>query len=231
MAKVTSKWSESVIIDREGRRIVKKYNTFEKYDLSSITGAFIQTVIEKRLQLSWEILQKRVEEESERLFIVVANQIGDKGTLYDPYSGTDYSIRVWTRLGRSYVKRKGHERFWFYKGNLRRWLLDKNNKPSTVFGKPVIGYARNPSARGWQKATISVNPYPNVKYPDFSNGMVRNALFGRRKVQHSFESNEELRPIISPTIKMLINNRLIPVMQKTIKGVVENGGETTYISK
>lgn len=222
MAKVTSKWSSSVTIEREGKRLVKEYNTFEKYDFSTISGAFIQTVVEKRMQLGWEKLQERIEREAEKLFIIIANLIGEKGTLYDPYSGTDYSSRIWTRLGRSYVKRKGHERFWFYKGNLRRWLLDKSNKPSNIFGKPEIKYIRNTKAKGWQKATFSVTPYPNVKNPDFSNDLVRNTLFGRRKVQNSFESNEELRPIVSPTVKMLINNRLIPIMQKTIKEAVEN---------
>lgn len=229
MAKATSKWSETLVFERMGKRLSSK-GKLESNDLPEIYASFFQLVVERRVNRGYELLEKRIERESDRLFIILANAIGVKGMLYNPYAEYDPQGGIWPRLGRKYAKKKKSERFWYYKGHLRNWLLDNNNKPSLVFGRPNLTYARNPNARGRQWATISVTPYPNVKNPNLpTNGIenetdsIRNRLFGRRPVGGGFESNEEMRPIVAPVIRYLINNRITDVMKKTIKEAVENG--------
>ena len=222
MAKGTnSRYNSAQLITRYRKRAFESKEGgvgYELTDIPEILIGFMQKIINRRYDRVEALIHKRLQREADRLFLLVANAIGVGGALYNPYENP-----VWPRLSRPYAKRKGHERMWYYKGILREWLLNDNNKPSAVFGEPRIDIVRNEDARGWQTAVIQVNPYPEVRDPRISNELIRYRLFGRRKAYGTYISNEELRPILSPTIKYILKNRLLGVVKSTIKEGMENG--------
>lgn len=220
MVKETSKWNkQGSLFESQGYRKNKKYGNWELEDLPTVIDRFLYKVTNKRLMTAMDAVKEAVYKESDKLFTMIANVSINR--MYDYWEDSPFTNRVWERLSRAYVLKKGHERFWFYKGNLDQWL--RRTPPSEVFGRPIVEIYRNPKARGFQDMKINITPFPNAKRPHIEDTAIRNRLFGRHKWNGEYISNEEARPIIAPAMRALVKNRLRQRVMKVLKEAVENG--------
>ena len=182
-------------------------------DLPDIFYGFIEKVTNKRIDNAQDDIEAIMQNESDKLFTLIANRSID--VLSDPFPF--YDEVVWHRLSQKWIKKKGHDRFWFYTGALQDWFY--NTLPSGVFGKPELKIAKNKKAKGYQYATFSYRPYPNLRSPEISSSSIKRKLFGKNR---KGVANEEVRPIIKPAVRALISGRLkslmLDLVRRAIKG-------------
>ena len=211
----------------EGNR-VKKYE-----ELPEIVDAFIYKITNRRYDLASSKLIDDVMTESERLFkLVVCNSMNVADISPEL---REYTSRPWRDLPltKKWTDSKGHSNFWYGKGlaekggHLKDYLVGK--APSQLFGMPEIVPARNEKARGFQRMTISINPYP-LRWKDLRERMDSNQydkLFGTRKsADGGYTTNEEERPLISPAIQYMIEKRIMKAAQNSLAKSMNTGKET-----
>lgn len=219
MVKETN-WSKEGLFESQGfRRNKKQGGMWELEDLPTVIDRFIVKFTNKRLKLAEEAIRNAVREESDKLFLFISNVSVNR--LYDYWDGSPFTNKIWDRLGAAYIKKKGHQKFWFYKGKLDNWL--HGTLPSEVFGTPRLEVHSNSKARGFQKIQFILSPWPNSRRPKISDEAIRNRLFGRHKWGGIYMSNEEARPIISPAMRALIRNRVEQRIRFVAKEALENG--------
>lgn len=219
MVKETN-WSKEGLFESQGfRRNKKQGGMWELEDLPTVINRFIFKITNKRLQIAEEKLKEILQKETDRLFLIISNVSVNR--LYDYWDGSPFTNKIWERLGSSYIKKKGHQKFWFYKGKLNNWLRD--TLPSEVFGMPRVEIHRNLRAKGFQNMQFTINPWPNSRRPKITDEAIRNRLFGRHKWNGIYMSNEEGRPIISPAMRALLKNRITERVTSTLKETLENG--------
>lgn len=172
-------------------------------------------------------LQEAVKQESEKYFKYLREKV--IGVKANPFKF--YSSKPWPDLKPDYVryKKKKHRNsgFWSNKKVLDKWLNQAS--PAGVFGDPYIDIrSYNPSARGLQWMNIKIEPFPRTQINLPVN--IYNRLFGRRKVKSgegavlkTYVSNDEMRPIISPAMRQLVNYTIKRRVRKVIKEVLTNG--------
>ena len=194
---------------------------WELEDLPTIINRFIVKLTNKRLLLAEKAIKEATQKEADKLFLFISNVSVNR--LYDYWEreNSPFTNKVWERLGNAYVKKKGHRNFWFYKGELNKWL--RSTLPSVVFGIPRVEVHKNPKARGLQGMQFIINPWPNSRNPKIEREDIRNRLFGRHKWGGIYMSNEEARPIISPAMRALIKNRIEQRIRFVAKEALENG--------
>lgn len=209
----------------EGNR-VRKYE-----ELPEIVDAFLSKITNRRYDLASSNLIDDVMKESEELFnLVVCNSMN----VVDISSELrEYTSRPWRALTQKWIKSKGHSNFWYGKGlakkggHLKDYLAGK--APSQLFGMPEISVARNLRARGFQRATIQINPYP-LRGEDLRSRMdpsQYDKLFGTRKsADGGYTTNEEERPLISPAIQYMIEKRIMKAAQNSLAESMNTGKET-----
>lgn len=177
----------------------------------------VEKLTVKRFAKLKPALSKAIGEETEKYF----TQVADKaiGVTHNPYK--QYSRGYWEPLSKAYVRRKGHNKFWLHKGVLESYL--RSASPAAVYGHPYVDIRDfNPTAHGYQNMTILVKPFPykNPRFPVH----IYNRLFGKRRVSSLaakvMQSNEDMRPIMSPQMQILIRNNVKRRMNKVIKEVL-----------
>lgn len=191
----------------------KKRNSIA--DLPELFMATIYKVTNKRWQRALQILEKVLPKESERLFSLIAYD--SIGVEEDPYKGTPYSTRVWQRLSEAWIEKKDSDLFWYSTGKLQKWFL--NTKTSSVMGNPKFGIKmNNPKAKGFQLGTIVFQPFPYLHNPRIDDIDIRNRLF---MTNWGGDVNEEVRPIIAPAARALIDEILEDKIKVILKDVME----------
>lgn len=194
-------------------------------DFSNYVIDNLEKITVKRFSALKPQLTKEVNKVTEQYFVDVADKA--IGVLSNPFKR--YSTKSWKPLTPEYVRRKGHSEFWWRTGELNRWL--RSETPSTYFGKPYIDIRNfNPTARGLQNMDIIVRPFPYKNPENRFPKLIYNRLFAKRKVSSlvsglldSKVSNDDMRPIMAPTMQILINNKLKQKITRTIKEVINNG--------
>lgn len=206
----------------------------KKYELSELGNVIVNSVEKitlKRFSRLKPRLQEVVRKESERYFKYLDEKV--VGVPANPFHF--YNKQPWPALSEKYVKykKKKHRSSGFWsntktrKESLHTWL--QSASPTEVFGQPYIDIRNfNPTATGLQWANIRVEPFPrtNINVPV----EIYNRLFGRRKVLSgaaavlgTYVSNNDMRPIISPAMRQLINYSIKRKVTRTIKEVLQNG--------
>lgn len=204
----------------------------KKYELSELGNVIVNSVEKitlKRFSRLKPRLQEVVRKESERYFKYLDEKV--VGVHANPFHF--YNKQPWPALSEKYVKykKKKHRSSGFWsnkkKKGLHNWL--QSASPTEVFGQPYIDIRNfNPTATGLQWANIRVEPFPrtNINVPV----EIYNRLFGRRKVLSgaaavlgTYVSNNDMRPIISPAMRQLINYSIKRKVTRTIKEVLQNG--------
>lgn len=205
-------------------KLTKKYELFE---LGNVIVNSVEKITLKRFSRLKPRLQEVVRKESERYFKYLDEKV--VGVHANPFHF--YNKQPWPALSEKYVKykKKKHRSsgFWSNKKVLHNWL--QSASPTEVFGQPYIDIRNfNPTATGLQWANIRVEPFPrtNINVPV----EIYNRLFGRRKVLSgaaavlgTYVSNNDMRPIISPAMRQLINYSIKRKVTRTIKEVLQNG--------
>lgn len=203
-------------------------------DLPNIFEEFVYKVTNKRLEEAESKLLSAVMKESEKLFkLVVLNNMNTAG----PDSKLNpYLPKTWSPLTKKWTYSKGHSNFWYgsdyvYKNHtlvqnvdhLRDYIAARN--PSTLFGMPDIRFQRNKRARGYQKASFYINPYP-LHGSDLRENWDESQyvkFFGERMTKKGYSSNERERPLLSPAIQYMIDKRIrdkaMSVIEKAMIGV------------
>lgn len=227
------KWSkEGKIFETQGFRVKKDRQSGERFwdleDLPSIIERFVEKTTYKRWQQAYEDIREYVRKVSNLLFLMINRDA--IGSLYNPYgyevsetTGEYYSkVQVWQALSRSYALKKGpnKDKFWLYRGNLRDWLA--STLPSQVFGTPEVYADFNKQARGYQDMHITIRPFPKAGHPNVPRGddiNIYNELFGRHAWGGGYYSNEDVRPIMAPAMRKLVDTRLKNGVKRILKEV------------
>lgn len=232
MVKETNKWTkEGTISDPQGFKI-KKGKGGERFwdleDLPTIIENYIQRTTIKRYRMAYERIRDFVRKTSDLLFLMIDREA--IGKMYNPYygkteSGIDYSKeKVWQALSKDYNSRKSdvtRDRFWIYEGHLRDWL--RSTLPSQIFGTPeVVINPQNNKARGMQDMYVTVRPFPRAGRPNInSDDQIYKELFGRHEWNGTFASNEDMRPIMAPAMRKLVDTRIKNGIKRIFKEVWE----------
>jgi hypothetical protein len=206
-----------------GGRILEKVN-FD--DLSRWAYERVNVITLKRFEQLEPDLKKVVTKEAQKLFKIMTGALpGTQAIDVDQNPFWHYG-GAWPELTKHYAKEKlralEYNTFWYYRNTcfsgLKNWLNETD--PTTVYGKPVI-YLKdiNNFARGRQKAAVYVNVFPWTK-PRINRWIIYNKLYGRPTTNGS---NEQMRPIIGPSMANLINFRIKQRVTRTIRRVMENG--------
>lgn len=202
------------IIDQDGkkRRIDNLPEVFE---------GIIYKITNKRYKLAEERLYEAVKTESHFLFSTLLQGIDVPNP---PYWVTNQGL-AWQSLSQKWIKAKKHSNFWYGKrdrgGNythLKDWVKQNIEKENDLLGKPIVYAARNLEARGYQRATIFINPFP--KKLSSIHSVQLNKLF---KDNGSGKSNEEARPLVNPALLFLMETRIMKVAKQILKETMENG--------
>lgn len=196
--------------------LIEHKRRYSLADLPDLFAGFIYKVTNKRLAVAEQRIEKELGAETERLFKIISrNYIMTEN---DPFAGTPYSSRIWKKLSPNWIKRKKNRYFWYDKGILDSWYM--STKPSSVFGRPELRTTANKKARAWQKVTFSYRPYPYLEHPDIDREDIRYRLFG---TNWGGDRNEEVRPVIVPAIRKLMDDRLLRKMEKILIESMEGG--------
>lgn len=199
-------------------------------ELPEIVDNFIYKITNKRMDVAESSLINELLKETDKLFkLVVVNSMNVAGPSSEIQK---YLSSPWRPLSRKWLaKKKPVTTFWYGSENKRTssHLKDYLTEvaPMTIFGTPDIKIARNLRAKGYQRATISINPYP-LRREDLKSNMDSDQyakLFGIRR---DGVSNEDDRPLISPAIKYMIENHLRKVVNRVMKESIRTGEEVKF---
>lgn len=214
------KWSkEGGTFETQGYR-TKKAKDGERFwdleDLPNVIERFIEKTTVKKWRNMYSAVRDFVRKQSELLFLMINRDA--VGKMYNPYD--DWStVKVWQALNENYNQRKRkhgtHNRFWLYKGGLKNYLSE--TLPSKVFGTPEVYANYNNKAKGYQNMHITIRPYPRAGQPGVGTGPIYNKLFGRHYWGGSFRSNEDVRPIMAPAMRKLMDTRIKNGVKRIMK--------------
>lgn len=195
-----------------------KYKLSDMEKFTSTAYDVIQKTTMKRYGNLHERVLEAVREEAAKLFTYILKDRGAINSTMSPFRA--FGGTFWQALSKPYIKRKGHSRYWYYTGRLGSWL--GKTDPLTVFGLPTMKATKfNPKARGYQKMTLQIDPFPmtnNVTVPEDIN----NRLFAKRIIYGKYQSNDDLRPLIEPAIKALVQYRIRRKVSKVMKEALQN---------
>lgn len=202
----------------DGKR-VRKYSEFPE-----IFDSFLFKLTNKRFEQAQSQLISDVLTESNKLFkLVVCNSMGFVNASPEI---REYLDQPWQPLSIGWMKRKKNNLFWYgtgkKEGHLKDYLSDMT--PSTLFGMPEINIARNTRARGYQIMTFSIDPYPlrGSYIKENMSSRQYEKLFGTTT---GGDINEEVRPLISPAIQYMLENRIKRVAMESLASVMSNSVE------
>lgn len=213
-------------IYRQGKETAQIISRGEYKGLSfpEIILQFTEKIVNKRIELAGERIQKYLDEQADELFDIMLEHGIDQTQNNFPLS---YGGKAWRPLSKKWVKYKlrkwGNKNFWIASGDLSSWLSNTSNKPTDVFGRPKIYTTANPKARGYQWGNFYIDLFPKLENPNFNNELIRYKLFGRRKTGAMYISNDQDRPIVIPAIVWLIRKRIRRGIMTIFKEAVENG--------
>lgn len=207
--------------------MVNQTKTYQLSDLGNVVVDTVEKVTLKRFSRLKPRLQEVVRKDAERFFKYTDKLV--MGVHANPFHF--YSKGPWPALNEKYVKYKKRKHrssgFWSNKKLLHRWF--QATSPVDIFGQPYIDIRSiNPTATGLQWADIRIEPFPrtNINLPV----EIYNRLFAKRRVTSgaaavlgTYLSNDEMRPIISPAMRQLINYSMKRKITRTIKEVLQNG--------
>lgn len=205
-------------------------------ELPEIVDNFIYKITVKRLNMIEPAILNAIIPEANKLFRMVVVNSMDVQVPSPEIS--PYLSKGWRRLSQKWLEaKKPITTFWYgYKdggydkeGNSIQHLKDylAGLDAMAIFGIPQIKTAKNLRARGYQRATFSINPYPNRREELRSNMSADQykKLFVPRR---DGKTNEEDRPLISPAIKFMIENHLRKVVSKVLKEIMRTGEEVKF---
>lgn len=204
-----------------------KLTGYQLNDLGNVILNSIEKITLKRYSRLKPKLQEVVSKESEKFFKYVDSKV--TGVHSNPFHF--YSSSPWPDLSPKYVRYKKRKHrssgFWSNKKKLHNWF--QSASPAEVFGNPYIDIRNyNPTATGLQWANIRIEPFPRKKINLPTE--IYNRLFGKRKIKSgaaavlgTYVSNDDIRPIISPAMRQLINYSIKRKVVKTIKETLSNG--------
>lgn len=211
---VSTRQRFSYIVTEDGKR-------HRVEDIPEVLGSFIQKITNKR----WNLVESQIKdvvEKERRLFSFLAYYATDVD--HEPEPFVEQGI-VWHKLSKKWIKQKKHDNFWYGKRDskqgyvhLKDWFRSLIDKEGEIFGEPIINVARNLGARGWQRATVTIQPYPK-KLADKYNSQTKK-IYGTLK---NGSNNEKERPLIGPAMTHIINNRIERKVTNILKEVMENG--------
>jgi hypothetical protein len=220
-----------LVAERRGFTYVETDNGRKKKldELPSIVEGFLYKATNKRLAIAESALINEVIKESNKLFMYVVKNVN---VLQPSSEITPYLAKGWKPLTDKWLSAKAPVKTFWYgyeSGRTNEHLKDylANLIPSNVFGMPKITTAKNLRARGFQRVTFNIDPYP-FRGADLRENMdleQYNKLFAPRR---DGISNEDDRPLISPVIKYMMENHLRKVINKVLKETIRTGEEVRF---
>lgn len=207
--------------DKESSQIIAR-GKYQGYSFPDIIYQFTEKVINKRIQKAEEEIEAYIRKKADMLFRIMI-QYGLDQT-HNPFPRS-YGGKPWPSLSLEWLKyKKKHyhtQNFWVASRKLQAWLSVTN--PRSVFGDPIIKATVNPNARGRQWGNFYINLFPNLKDPKIGEDAIKYRLFGHRKTGNTYISNDKERPILIPSIQLLMRKKLDIGIRKIFKEAVENG--------
>lgn len=221
------------MVERRGFTYIETEEGGRKRQLNefpNIVEGFLYKVTNKRLALAESVLINELIKESDKLFtMVVINSMDVSGPSSEI---TPYLSRTWRALSQKWLSAKNPvTTFWYGydSGRTNEHLKDYLAKttPSTLFGTPDIKIARSLRAKGFQRATFNIDPYP--LRGDALRGRMDSEQYKKLFVpRRDGISNEDDRPLISPAIKYMIENHLRKVITRVLKETIRTGEEVKF---
>jgi hypothetical protein len=180
----------------------------------------LKAVINDRIDRSWESIRremvKRGTDESRKFFLWLSRQAINRTTPTKQFS--EFLDQPWRQLTPAYIKKKGHERFFYLNSPLKGFF---DTADPTVF----LGHVTTMKVRGTDE--FAVYPFDRrLTSGSRGRGGLESALDfgGASRVSMKLMGRTVYRPLLGPGLQSFIQYVWKKKMQEHFKDVVSSNG-------